>query len=122
MKRWSCLILVVSYLGALMGALSPLVYYIGNKEYIAQNLCENKEKIELECNGKCYLNKELSKSKAQSEQHTENIIEKVKSPELIGEELLLFTINYLTYMLEYGEVIEGYTSEFIYDIFRPPNQ
>ena len=32
-----------------------------NKEYIAANLCENKDKPELDCCGKCVLKKELKK-------------------------------------------------------------
>ncbi len=32
-----------------------------NQNYIAQNLCENKAKPTLKCNGKCHLKKELLK-------------------------------------------------------------
>ncbi len=33
-----------------------------NRDYIAANLCENKAHPEKKCCGKCYLNKQLSKS------------------------------------------------------------
>lgn len=33
-----------------------------NYEYIATQLCENKAKPELKCNGKCHLAKELAKA------------------------------------------------------------
>lgn len=33
-----------------------------NYEYITKELCENKEKPELECNGKCHLKAELAKA------------------------------------------------------------
>lgn len=36
-------------------------YYI-NKNYIAENLCENKAKPELQCEGKCHLTKQLKAS------------------------------------------------------------
>lgn len=41
----------------------PVVYldFELNKEYIIQNLCENRFKPELQCNGKCYLAKQLHK-------------------------------------------------------------
>lgn len=42
--------------------LIPLVDYAVNYEYIKDNLCVNKAKPELNCNGKCYLGKELSKT------------------------------------------------------------
>ncbi|WP_255566948.1 hypothetical protein [Flavobacterium litorale] len=41
--------------------------YIFNYDYIAQELCENKAKPELQCNGKCHLMKELAKA-AEDEQ------------------------------------------------------
>jgi hypothetical protein len=32
-----------------------------NKDYISKNLCENKDKPMLHCNGKCHLRKQLAK-------------------------------------------------------------
>jgi hypothetical protein len=40
----------------------PVMDYIINYDYIAKELCENKEKPELHCNGKCHLAKELAKA------------------------------------------------------------
>ncbi|MBB6680626.1 hypothetical protein H4O20_04150 [Aequorivita sp. 609] len=39
----------------------PVVDYIANYDYIVNVLCENIDKPELECDGKCYLSKELAK-------------------------------------------------------------
>lgn len=36
-----------------------------NQEYVATELCENKEKEELHCEGKCYLKKQLEKAETQ---------------------------------------------------------
>ncbi len=41
--------------------IQPYVEYFLNQDYIAEFLCINKEKPELECNGKCHLVKELEK-------------------------------------------------------------
>lgn len=40
----------------------PFINYAINYEYISSVLCENREKPELLCNGKCYLKKDLAKS------------------------------------------------------------
>ncbi len=40
----------------------PVMDYFINYDYIANELCENKEKPELHCNGKCHLMKELAKA------------------------------------------------------------
>lgn len=42
--------------------LMPLVDYAVNYHYISEELCENLDKPDLHCNGKCYLAKELSKA------------------------------------------------------------
>ncbi len=39
-----------------------LVSYQINKEYISKNLCENRDKPLLHCNGKCHLAKQLQKA------------------------------------------------------------
>lgn len=40
----------------------PVLEYVLFYDYIANVLCENKEKPALECNGKCYLTKEMAKA------------------------------------------------------------
>ncbi len=40
----------------------PVVDYVVNYEYIAHELCENKDKPELKCNGKCHVAKKISES------------------------------------------------------------
>lgn len=39
-----------------------MVEYVANYSYISTELCVNKAKPKLNCNGKCYLSKELSKT------------------------------------------------------------
>lgn len=38
----------------------PVLEYFVNYDYIVKELCENKAKPELKCNGKCHLAKELA--------------------------------------------------------------
>lgn len=40
----------------------PVFDYIVNYEYISKELCVNKDKPALKCNGKCHLMKELAKA------------------------------------------------------------
>jgi hypothetical protein len=51
------------YLVAMLQPIMPLIEYQTNKEYIASALCENRNKPEMACNGKCYLNKKIEASK-----------------------------------------------------------
>lgn len=36
--------------------------YVVNKDFIVANLCENRDKPTMHCNGKCLLNKQLAKA------------------------------------------------------------
>lgn len=37
-----------------------LAYWLANRAYIAATLCENKDKPQLHCDGKCYLKKKIA--------------------------------------------------------------
>ena len=54
----------MALLGILLQTFSQVVIvaqYYANKDYIAKNLCENKNKPKLHCDGKCCLKKKLAK-------------------------------------------------------------
>ena len=42
-------------------------WYELNKEYVAKNLCENRNKPQMKCCGKCYLKKQLRKAEENSD-------------------------------------------------------
>lgn len=46
---------------AMLRPIQPYVEYFLNQDYIAEFLCINKEKPELQCQGKCHLMKQLEK-------------------------------------------------------------
>jgi len=56
----------------------PIVDYLINKDYIAKNLCENRNKPKSCCKGKCYLVKQLKKAKATSEGESKNTEKRVQ--------------------------------------------
>lgn len=56
----SFIILFVAFT-MLLKPLWPVVEYVMNYDYIVNVLCENKDKPELKCDGKCYLAQQLAK-------------------------------------------------------------
>ena len=46
----------------------PVLEYIVNYDYIVKELCVNKAKPEMHCNGKCHLMQELAKAAEQQKQ------------------------------------------------------
>lgn len=67
------------FLGAfLLHAASRMIVYFNfwlNQEFIAENLCENREKPQMECNGMCHLKKELDKDDERKQQDNKQQVE-----------------------------------------------
>ena len=67
----------------------PVVEYVVNYDYIVNVLCENKDKPELQCNGKCYL---MTKLAQETEQQKENPFGKKQSSSEI-QNIIFYQIN-----------------------------
>lgn len=99
----------------------PLIEYNVNKEYIASVLCENRNKPELACNGKCYLNKKIKESKNhKSHDHSIPQIDLSKYP--------VAPISYFVYSIKDPKLIVKKIffskvkspSKYNSSIFKPP--
>lgn len=93
--------------------------FLSNQEFIAQNLCENVEKPELECNGKCYLTKKLKEDKKQKGNdkivHSEVILYMESKAIDIVDEQCFFKLKE-----SYFKLLEKKTNSFSSEIFHPP--
>ena len=58
-------------------------FYELNKDYIAKNLCENRDKPQMKCCGKCYLRKQLKKVD-DNERPSKNTPTKVEKNEVVA--------------------------------------
>ncbi|WP_406685650.1 hypothetical protein N1F78_08000 [Seonamhaeicola sp. MEBiC1930] len=65
MHKTTAIFLVFLYLVAMLRPIQPCLEYVLNQDYIAEFLCINKDKPELQCNGKCHLVKEIEKQQQQ---------------------------------------------------------
>lgn len=106
--------------------LGIVAWYEINKDYVADVLCVNKDKPEMECNGKCYLKKQLTKIDKGTDAEKQNIPNISKKIEVI--EYLLTT----TWAVSKQPVIEHvlthhahYTDPesriYTYPVFHPPS-
>lgn len=64
MKYIIVIFTICSILGKDIYQASWDIWYVVNKEYVAQELCENQNIPMLNCNGKCYLSKQLKKAES----------------------------------------------------------
>jgi hypothetical protein len=116
-------LLFVVCFAMLLKPLVPVLEYICNYDYIAKELCENKENIVMGCNGKCYLMKQLAK-----ESETEKPLSSDKK-HTIAETTDLFVSELHTYNLsilffEPDAVLSIYTNLYKHlqadSFFHPP--
>ncbi|HEY9221869.1 MAG TPA: hypothetical protein VIO43_09890 [Lutibacter sp.] len=110
------------YLLAMVRPLVPLMEYYANYDYIANVLCENRDKPYLECNGKCYLEKQLNKANHNDHDHKSTIpqIDFEKYPVTpLGQ----FSYNIKKFDEKYSHrfFVNKYTSQDFYiSLFKPP--
>lgn len=101
----------------------PVLEYVVFYDYFKNELCENKEKVELQCNGKCQLMKELAKASDVPENGKEKRITIETSIVFYQEieELFDFNPQFYTYKskissnynLSYSHLLTNF-------VFRPP--
>jgi len=60
----------------------PVIDYLLNKDYIAKNLCVNKDKPKSCCKGKCHMVKQLQKTNKNTENDPKNTNSRVQLKEL----------------------------------------
>lgn len=110
------------YLLAMVRPIVPIIEYHANYDYIASVLCENRDKPYLECNGKCYLEKQLKKINNNHHDHKSNI------PQINFEDYPLSLDNQLKYDIkDIQELIVANYSQvntspksFHTTLFKPP--
>ena len=100
---------------------APMLEYVVYEDYIAEFLCINKEKTELNCNGKCYLMQRLAE---QDEQKKENL------PKILLEEYPIGFVQLVSlpttkilsnYILIPNNYFNHYDFIFSNFNFRPPS-
>ena len=111
------------YLFALGKPFCPLVEYTLNKAYIVQALCENKNKPELQCEGKCHLAKEITKANEAGDKESKPV-----SPRINFDN----DFSYLKPLADHANHLQNlnslfnlasaapFTSAVIAEIFHPP--
>jgi hypothetical protein len=94
-----------------------------NQDYIAKNLCENRAKPILKCNGKCQLMKKLKQAENEEE---------IQTPQTIKEKIeVLYCLNQSNFNVSQKLDFEvkkqsffdyhfQYSSSYLTGIFRPP--
>lgn len=122
MKKSILFILLLSFLYQSTSSIWIITSFYINQDYIAKNICINRFDAIPVCNGKCFLEKELS-ADAEKEQQIPNIKNKEVHP------LFFQVINYKPVtaynqaftQIDYPEYIPNFIlSKLVFPVFRPP--
>ena len=105
MSKLISFIILTSHLLVISFQSLPVFNYIANYEHISKDLCVNKDKPELECNGKCYLYKQTRAIQEDQEERDANI------SEILNLEYTTFS-NFSFSVIRFQKVITIH--EFVY--------
>ncbi len=97
LKRLIALLLFLAMQVPLMNQWGAVAYYRINQEYIAKNLCVNRDKPMMNCNGQCFLAKKLKA--AEDKEQKSNSERLAKMPEVV----LSFQTNLSLFKAPYFE-------------------
>ncbi|RVU23617.1 hypothetical protein EOJ36_11110 [Sandaracinomonas limnophila] len=90
MKKYIALLLLLVMQTSLLNQWSMVMFYQVNRQFIAQNFCVNKDKPKLNCNGQCYLAKQLKKQEEKETKSNSEKLEKLPEINLVFEETVEF--------------------------------
>lgn len=102
----------------------PVLDYVANYDYIVKVLCENKEKPELKCNGKCHLMKEMAKASENEKPLSQDKKTSIQESEILFvQQLPFFEIKFIPNSTQ-KEINLKYTNLYCYNqiqsVFHPP--
>jgi len=111
------------YLLALIQPALPVIDYLVNYKYIVTELCENRDKPILACNGKCYLEKQVKE-----QLNITHGDEALMPPKVDFEKITSLKYKKFTYQLFEVHTTENNTyffkslveRNFTSSLFRPP--
>lgn len=113
-------ILMAIYIISLMRIYAPSLEYAANKDFIAENLCVNKDKPKLNCEGMCYVKSETGKiASEESGKSTKVNTFKAEEAPAPAQDFLTSCIfgieikKYLFYLENYNLLFQG-------EMFQPP--
>lgn len=121
-KRFIALILLIIFSLQSFYSASVTAWFFVNRSSIAKEKCINKEKPQLQCNGKCYLSKKLKETE---EKKDENSSQQLKQWVEAGP-CIIPSINFILQYenengISYSELTDAYSFSHFAKIFHPPS-
>lgn len=123
MQKLFAILLICSLGFHSLAKLGIVAWYEINKDYVADVLCINKDKPELNCKGKCYLKKQLNKTDEQQNSQDGKVVDtKIEIAEYVPASIKYdvqeyYTVSNQSFSAHYQD---DSSQDFTRDIFHPP--
>ncbi len=107
----------------LMNQWGAVAYYRVNQDYIAKNLCENRDKPMLDCKGQCYLAKQLKAAEEKEQKSNSERLEKMPEVVLSFHAIQpVFTAHFVAFnaIENHFSATEFFPSAAAQGFFHPP--
>jgi hypothetical protein len=122
MFRFVAILLLLSLSVQCLVKLGIVAWYQVNKSYVSQTLCENRDKPQTKCKGKCYLKKKLAKAGDESDKSKH----KTDRSNNVSIDFLVTTVI-VCQLMQFGEQVaqNGFycfnsSNDYSASIFHPP--
>ncbi len=121
MTRLFSILLLLLYIGVLLLPNLPYIDYVLNKDYIINELCVNKNKPEVHCEGMCHLRKQIKKSTPLNTPYNSPDKKEIKKNQIVNQFEINTYINiHLTSNQTFQILNEKLPSSLFIDVPFPP--
>ncbi len=125
MKKVISVFLLLTLCSQLMVKVGVIVTWKFNQNYISQNLCINRDKPEMECNGKCHLQKQLKSVEDNQTKETSASLplklKNLKTDDFVNHsEMQVSFIQTVQNLILNSTFNTHYSFNYISSCFRPP--
>jgi len=119
LNRLIAIVVLVTLIGANLSRFIVYASFGANQKFIAENLCENKSRPWMHCNGHCYLMKKLKQTQ-EKEKQQERSEQKNRYHEVLPNEKLTIVFRVPDLSISYPEYLSKSTLQRSFSIFHPP--
>lgn len=121
MTRLISILLLSGFMFQTFSKVLILADYEWNKAYISKVLCENKNKPQSHCNGKCHLKKQLAKEEKRENTPVNNLKGKSEIQLFSQKAGTVFPDHYVTGNLSFAPFQLTETISPSFPVFHPPS-
>lgn len=123
MRSFIAYLLLFAIMLPMLSPWGTVAYFNINRAYIARVLCENRDRPQLNCNGKCYLAKKLKQQQEKKDKETTERVDNMPVAQLFFLKLTHFTFQDKPHQAKKKPIffyqLTTYVSP-IFGIIRPP--